>query len=126
MQEEVYPGASALETPPEGAVDVVTLPVEGLDSVLGARDENLRKIERALGVRVTARGEEIRLQGPEAGVATARHLFEEIGRVMERGLRLSNREIETALRVLDQTPTASLVDFFLDDAVSSRASRLVA
>ena len=34
----------------------VTLSEEGLDSLFGTQDENLRRIERAFGVELSARG----------------------------------------------------------------------
>ena len=107
--------------------DAVALPQGGGDQLFGIRDENLRRIEEAFTVRLTARGEEVRIHGDAASVAVVKHLITELGRLLERGFRPSPKDVETAIRVLTESPGASLVDFFLDEAAASKSTpKLVA
>jgi phosphate starvation-inducible protein PhoH len=39
----------------------VTLPEEGIEALFGAHDENLRRMERAFGVDLAARGQELNI-----------------------------------------------------------------
>ena len=43
----------------------MTLAEEGLDVIFGTHDENLRRIERAFGVTVSARGSEVHVSGED-------------------------------------------------------------
>jgi phosphate starvation-inducible protein PhoH len=45
------------------AMTQVTLAEEGLDTLFGTQDENLRRIERTFDVTLTARGSEIHING---------------------------------------------------------------
>jgi phosphate starvation-inducible PhoH-like protein len=100
----------------------VALPQGGGDQLFGIRDENLRKIEEAFSVRLSARGEEVRIQGEAANVATVKHLVEELGRLVERGFRPSPKDVETAIRVIRESAGASLIEFFLDEAGAAAKS----
>jgi phosphate starvation-inducible protein PhoH and related proteins len=117
---------------PEAVVEsrgsvAVALPAGGGDLLFGIRDENLRRIEEAFRVRVTARGEEVRIHGDAANVAAVKHLIEELGRLVDRGFRPSPKDVETAVRVLSEDPSASLVAFFLDEAGGAKsAAKMVA
>ena len=53
----------------------VTLAEEGLDTVFGTHDENLRRVERTFDVTVTARGNELNIQGEPERVEAAERLF---------------------------------------------------
>jgi phosphate starvation-inducible PhoH-like protein len=78
-------------------------------------------------VRLTARGEEVRIQGDATNVATVKHLIEELARLLERGFRPSPKDVETAVRVITESPDASLVHFFLDEAGAAKSTpKLVA
>ena len=99
---------------PRGSA-AVALPAGAGDQIFGIRDENLRRIEEAFGVRISARGEEVRIQGDAERVAAAKHLVEELGRLIDRGFRPGAKDVETAVRVLKEDPSASLVGFFLDE-----------
>ena len=52
----------------------VTLAEEGLDTLFGTQDENLRRIERTFGVTLTARGNELHINGDADKVAQVEHL----------------------------------------------------
>ena len=51
----------------------LTLAEEGLETIFGTHDENIRRIEREFGVTVTARGGEVAVAGAADDVAPAAH-----------------------------------------------------
>jgi phosphate starvation-inducible PhoH-like protein len=103
----------------------VELPAEGLEAIFGAQDDNLRRIERAFGVEVSARGGEVRLRGASDGVAAAVHLLGELALLVERGYRLRQADVQTAIRVVRDSPGTRLGDFFAEDGPLAAIRRLV-
>ena len=103
----------------------VTLAEEGLDTVFGTHDENLRRVERTFDVKVTARGNELNIQGEPERVEAAERLFTGLNAVTEKGYRFKPGEVQTAIRVAAESPETSLVDFFLPDGMLAVARRMV-
>ena len=104
----------------------INVPEEALGALCGPSDENLRRIERAFGVEVGARAGAIDVRGPEAGVSRAAHLLRELAALLDRGYDLRPRDFQTAIRVVQESTQASLVDFFLGEGLVATARRLVA
>src|SRR5215213_5434265 len=103
----------------------VTLAEEGLDTVFGTHDENLRRVERTFDVTVTARGNELHIQGEPELVEAAERLFTGLNAVTEKGYRFKPGEVQTAIRVIAEAPESSLVDFFLPDGMLAVVRRMV-
>src|SRR5215831_16047277 len=83
----------------------VTISLDGHDeelAVFGSRDQYLRQVRDALGVKVLARHGEVRVEGEPDRVAQARQVFEELRSLYRRKRTISSGEvadvIETALR----------------------------
>src|SRR3954452_20087269 len=70
-------------------------------AVFGSRDQYLRQVRDALGVKVLARHGELRVEGEPDRVAQARQVFEELRVLYRRQRSISSGEvadvIETAL-----------------------------
>jgi phosphate starvation-inducible PhoH-like protein len=92
----------------------VTLPESGLTALFGIADENLRAIEDAFGVRLQSRGSEISVLGEGAGEETARRLLRGLSDLMASGYPLHGSDVATAIRVVKEDPSVSLVEFFTD------------
>ena len=118
MESTLHPQASQQERE-------VVLPAEDVDLLVGTKDANLHKIEKAFGVRLSARGGTVRVRGPEAATDSVAHLLEELSSLVSRGHRPGASDIDTAIRVIDETPRASLVEFFSAEGVPSKTGRLV-
>ena len=104
----------------------VTLAEEGLDTLFGTQDENLRRIERTFDVSLTARGNQIQIRGEDPGrVQNVERLLNELSAVTEKGYRFRPGEVQTAIRVAAEAPEASLQDFFLPEGLLASVRRLV-
>ncbi|MGE5344863.1 MAG: PhoH family protein [Acidithiobacillales bacterium] len=90
----------------------LTLPESGLGALFGVHDENLRLLEEAFGVVISARGGEVSISGDPEGASLAARLLSQFGRLVERGFIPKKHDLTTAVRILKEDPTASLVDFF--------------
>jgi phosphate starvation-inducible PhoH-like protein len=115
----------AAAVPAEQHASTLQMPAEGLDLIFGPHDDNLRRIERAFGVAVTARGVEVRIQGGVAGVQTVEHLFGELSQLVAGGYRLRQADVQTAIRVLQDAPETRLAEFFADDGPLAIVRRMV-
>ena len=104
----------------------VTLAEEGLDTLFGTQDENLRRIERTFDVSLTARGNEIHINGDPEPVERVRRLLSELTAVTERGYRFRPGDVQTAIRVISEAPETSLVEFFLPEGMLASVRRLIA
>src|SRR6266852_466392 len=59
----------------------MTITLDSRDEALllfGSRDQNLRAIREALGIRVIARGDELHLGGDEISVSQAERVFQQL------------------------------------------------
>lgn len=103
----------------------VTLAEEGIDALFGARDQNLKRIERAFDVTLSARGNQASIDGAPEKAVVVEHLLKEFSVLMGRGFQVRPIDVDTAIRVLKETPDASLVEFFSEDGILSSVRRLV-
>jgi len=90
----------------------LTLPESGLGALFGVHDENLRLLEEAFGVTISARGSEVSVSGDPEGASLAARLLSQFGRLIERGYVPKKHDLASAVRILKEDPSASLVDFF--------------
>ncbi len=93
----------------------VTLAEEGIDLLFGTRDEHLRRIESAFGVELSARGNQVSIEGDPAATSVAGSLLSQLSTLVESGHRLRGEDVATAIRVLSEDPSVSLLDFFAGD-----------
>jgi len=69
-------------------------------ALAGSRDENLRLIEREVGARIGARGNEVRVSGTREQVARATELLGELMKLVRLGHPITAGEVEYAARLV--------------------------
>src|SRR5947208_13079836 len=82
---------------------------EGIDTsnLFGSRDAHLKMIEDAFGIRVSARGEEVLLEGPIEGVRGGERLIGGLTSLMKEGMVLRPDDVEFAIRTFQGGEGAS-------------------
>jgi phosphate starvation-inducible PhoH-like protein len=70
---------------------------KALLSLFGPRDQHLRKIRDALSVEISARDDQIRIQGTETAVARATEVLEQLKAIVERQGSLEPDEVSRVL-----------------------------
>jgi phosphate starvation-inducible PhoH-like protein len=70
--------------------------------LFGSRDQHLRLIRDALGVRLIARGDTLQIDGPEDQVARAERAFQQLRQMLHRQGKLSPEDVRTVLEVVRQ------------------------
>jgi len=93
--------------------------------IFGHHDEHLRAIEKDLGVRVSARGSEVMLQGDGDREALAASLIEQLVGVVQGGYTLNKGDIEIAGRLLRNNRSAVLQEFFGSGRMKANNGRYV-
>jgi phosphate starvation-inducible PhoH-like protein len=78
----------------------------------GVLDKNVKKLEQRLGVSLTVRGDSILLDGPDEKLAFAKHYFEELRELMNKGHAIKAEDFHIALDLLEEGKDGRLEDFF--------------
>jgi phosphate starvation-inducible PhoH-like protein len=68
--------------------------------LLGSRDQFLREIREALGVRLIARGDTIQIKGEEAPVEQAERVFQQLRLMLKKQGTLSAEDVRTVIEVI--------------------------
>ncbi len=96
-----------------------------MNELFGIADENLRAIEEAFRVRLSARGNEIQVVGDGAAEDAARRLLEGLSELLGAGYPLRSSDVATAIRVAREDPTASIPEFFLESPLGPSLKSVV-
>ena len=92
----------------------------------GHQAENLRLLERRLGVRLGQRGTELHLSGPPEAVAFAARLLEQLERAVRAGRPLYREDVEQAIKVLGRGgDVEDLADLYAEPVLSRGGRRVV-
>ncbi len=92
----------------------------------GGQNENLRLIERRLGVGLGQRGGQLHLSGEGEAVAFAERLLRELYGLLQSGYHLYAADIDQSIKVLSGSAEASLSEVFLDTILVSSRKRPIA
>ena len=103
----------------------IQVPAELLESLVGRMDENLKALEKALQIRVSARGSEIFLEGDEQRTAAAQSLLSRIIGLVESGYAVGPPDVKTAASLVEQDPDIDLRRFFQSSRIIPSAKKYV-
>src|SRR6267143_1052395 len=81
---------------------------QGIESLFGTRDENIRLIESGLGVSTHLLDSFIEIQGEEPNVSRAERSLEDYASLVREGHIFTNGDLNSYLRVVTEDPQVSL------------------
>ncbi len=93
--------------------------------LFGHHDRHLKLIEDELGVRLSARGEELTLDGLPEAIRQAERILLELASLTNEGITLQADDVTHALSALRRTPEASLRDVLGKSAMIVTKKRFV-
>jgi len=111
---------------PASAIRRIALPDEGIETLFGPFDENLRSLESTLGVMVKTSGHDIVIEGDADAVARAERAFTQLTGLLREGYRFGRGDVKTAVQLLTQNPDVELQEYFLRGTPRPAGKRQVA
>jgi len=104
----------------------IAVPEEGIETLFGAFDENLKQLESHFGVEIRTQGSDLLVQGDPSDVAKVERTIQELSALLREGYRISNGDVRTAAQLVSQDAGVALRDYFVKGAVTSAGRRQVA
>jgi phosphate starvation-inducible protein PhoH and related proteins len=96
-------------------VKKISLPQEGIETLYGAHDGNLKHIESLLGVTIRTQGDELIVEGEKSAEHRVERIFDQLKSLMAEGYELRNGDVKTAAQLIADDSGVNLRDYFLKD-----------
>ncbi len=103
----------------------IAMPDEGIETLYGSLDENLRSLEGALKVRLKTVGHDVVVEGGPEEVARAERVLEQLAALLREGYRFGRGDVKTAAQLVSQNPNVELQEYFLKGAARAAGRRQV-
>jgi phosphate starvation-inducible protein PhoH and related proteins len=94
-------------------VKKISLPQEGIETLYGAHDGNLKHIESLLGVAIRTQGDELIVEGEKSAEQRVERIFDQLKTLMAEGYELRNGDVKTAAQLIVDDGGVDLRDYFL-------------
>jgi phosphate starvation-inducible protein PhoH and related proteins len=94
-------------------VKKISLPQEGIETLYGAHDGNLKHIESLLGVAIRTQGDELIVEGEKSAEQRVERIFDQLKALMAAGYELRNGDVKTAAQLIVDDGGVDLRDYFL-------------
>jgi len=98
---------------------------EASRALFGHLNSNLMAIEKAIGLKIKNRGQELILEGEPHEVNLAVTLLEQLFELLQGGYPVYASDVNYALRILKKTPKAKLKEIFLDQIYITNNRRVI-
>jgi phosphate starvation-inducible PhoH-like protein len=111
---------------PASVVRRVSMPDEGIETLFGAFDENLRSLESALGVTLKTSGHDLVVEGDADDVSRAERVLHQLAGLLREGYRFARGDVKTAAQLVSQDPNVELQEYFVKGTSRAAGRRQVA
>jgi phosphate starvation-inducible PhoH-like protein len=91
----------------------IALPEDGIETLYGAHDVNLKHIESLLNVDIRTQGSELTVQGDPGAEQRTQLIFDQLRTLIQEGYALANGDVKTAAQLLVEDADVDLRDYFL-------------
>ncbi|HEX4347202.1 MAG TPA: PhoH family protein, partial [Vicinamibacterales bacterium] len=104
----------------------VLLPEEGIETLFGPYDENLKHLESLFGVKIRTQGHELVVDGEPAKIDQTDRVVSQLASLMREGYKLSAADVKTAGDLVAQEPTVDVREHFLKGTLTPGGRRRIA
>jgi len=104
----------------------MTVPEEGIETLFGAYDENLKYLESLFKVRIRTQGHDLIIDGEASGIEKVERVVGPLGTLVREGYKLSAADVKMAAGMVAQSATVDLRDHFLKGGLTASGKRRVA
>lgn len=93
--------------------------------LFGVQGEHVKRIERALGVKITTKANTITIYGDDIEVDLSRRLVEDLYSLLKKGYPLYPSDIDYSIQILSSDNSVNLEEIFLDTIYISSKKRVI-
>lgn len=102
------------------------LPPQGLNTLFGVQDQNIKYLESLLGVNIGARGNELLIDGDPKDIETVERILTDFGELFNEGQTFSDKELRDAFRQIAEDRAYSLRDYVVKGRFNPSGKKSVA
>ncbi len=103
----------------------IAVPDEGVESLFGTYDENLKHLEGLFAVKIRTTGNELIVEGDSGDVSKAERVLDQLAALMRDGYKLAKGDVKTAAQLVAQDENVELADYFLRGSTRTSGRRQV-
>ena len=104
----------------------ITVPEEGIETLFGSYDENLKHLESLFNVRIRTQGHDLLVEGEVPDLERVDRIVGQLASLMREGYKLSNADVKTASDLIARDESVDLRDHFLKGSLTAAGRRRVA
>jgi phosphate starvation-inducible PhoH-like protein len=94
----------------------IAVPDEGIETLFGSFDENLRFLESFLNVHIRTQGQALLVDGDEASTEKVERVISTLASLVREGYRLANGDVKLAAQLVSDDAGVELRDYFVKGA----------
>ena len=102
------------------------LPPQGLKTLFGVQDQNIKYLETLLDVTISARGNELTLDGDPKDIETVERILSDFADLFAEGNQISDKELRDAFKQIAEDRAYSLKDYFMTARFNPSGKKQVA
>src|SRR5579864_7913514 len=104
----------------------ITVPEEGIETLFGSYDENLKHLESIFNVRIRTQGHELLVDGEAPDLDRVDRVVAQLSSLLRDGYKLSNADVKMASDLVKQDRSVDLRDHFLKGSLTPGGKRRIA
>ena len=104
----------------------INVPEEGIETLFGSYDENLKHLQALFSVRIRTQGHELFVDGEPPGVDNVEKVVGQLSSLMREGYKLGIGDVKTAGDLVAQDAAVDLRDHFLKGSLMPGGRKRVA
>ena len=103
----------------------IPVPDEGVETLFGSRDENLKQIEHHFNVQIRTDGHELLVTGESANLAKTERVIDQLAGLLREGYQFSRNDVRRASELVSEDAQIDLRDFFIKGPLRASNKRHV-
>ena len=104
----------------------MTVPEEGIETLFGSYDENLKHLEALFNVRIRTQGHDLLVEGEPSNIDKVDRVVGQLSTLVRDGFKLSKSDVKTASDLVAQDASVDLRDHFLKGSLTAAGKRRIA
>ena len=96
---------------------------EGIATLYGPHDANLKHIESLMDVEIRTQGDELIVEGTRGAEQRVERLFDQLAQLRDSGYELTSADVKTAAELVVDDPNVDLRDYFSKDGPQGKPAQ---